>query len=542
MMPDRATIQTIFRHGETLHRGSRVTGFDGAEFHESSFAEVADRIRRLAAALVGLGVGTGDRVASLCWNHSAHLECYFAVPAIGAILNTLNTRLFPGQLRHIIEEMGDRVLVVDAVLVPVIEPMLTSTATVETIIVVGDFAGGSVAGRPTWSYRELIADAPPIAAWPALDEGAAAIACYTSGTTGNPKGIVYSHRSIFMHSLAALGVDGFAISERDRILLLPPMFHSNAWGLPYAAWFAGSALILPDRHLQPAMLRRMITACRPSFTAMVPTLLGDLLQADAVDPIDMSCFRVLVSGGSAVPVSLIEQVRNRWGLPVLQGWGMTETSPLCALSTPPPECPPEAESSFRAKSGRPVPGMLVRLRKGDVDIAWDGVSSGELQLSGPWVTREYHGQQSPGSFTDDGWLRTGDIGTIDPRGFVEITDRAKDVIKSGGEWISSVELEGLLLSHPAVAEVAVIAMPDARWDERPLAVIVPTGPEPVPPEALQSLLEDHVARFWIPEYWAYLQTLPRTGVGKIDKMALREARLNGTLTVIKRGIARRGDQ
>jgi len=369
-------------------------------------------------------------------------------------------------------------------------------------------------------------------AWPDLDENSAAVACYTSGTTGDPKGIVYSHRSIFLHTLATLGVDAFAVSQHDRILLLPSMFHANAWGLPYSAWFAGADLILPGPHLKADAIRRMIREFRPTFTAVVPTLINDLLEADRRDPVDMSSFRVLVSGGSAVSPALIRTVRERWNIPVLQGWGMTETSPMCCLSVPPRDVTAEDAPLWRAKSGRPVPGMEVRLvDDAGEPVAHDGAHVGNLQLRGPWVTGRYHRDASPDSFTADGWLRTGDVGTIDAHGYVQITDRSKDVIKSGGEWVSSVDLENQLAAHPAVLEVAVIGVPDPRWEERPLALVVVRDHEAVDPQVLQSFLRDRVARFWVPEYWAFVRTLPKTSVGKIDKKELRLLHAAGSFDV-----------
>ncbi len=369
--------------------------------------------------------------------------------------------------------------------------------------------------------------------WPELDETSAAVACYTSGTTGNPKGVVYSHKSIFVHSLGSMGVDTFAVSQRDRILLMPPMFHANAWGFPYSGWFAGAGFVMPGADLGPVEVRAMIEAERPTFTAMVPTLLNDLLRAHASHPLDMSSFRVIVSGGSAVAPALIDQVREAWGLPVMQGWGMTETSPMCALSAPPVDALPEEETGWRAKSGRPVPGVEVRIvDDAGARLPEDGETVGALELRGPWIARGYHDHPDPPPLSPDGWLRTGDVGTIDARGYVQITDRVKDVIKSGGEWISSVELENLLVRHPAVAEAAVIAVPDPRWEERPLAVIVPAGDAP-DPEALRRHLSVDVARFWLPDYWAVVSQLPRTSVGKTDKKALRALVAEGAIGITR---------
>jgi fatty-acyl-CoA synthase len=400
------------------------------------------------------------------------------------------------------------------------------------VIVIGDVDGTPVAGAHVHDYETLLATHGGRVEWPPLQERDAAVVCYTTGTTGAPKGVVYSHRTVYLHTLATLGVDTFAISQADRVLLLPSMFHANAWGLPYSAWLAGADLLLPGPDLKSASIRRMIEQERPTFTALVPTLINDLLQADRESPLDMSSFRVLVSGGSAVSPALIGTVRERWGVPVLQGWGMTETSPMCCLSVPPRGTPVTEEPAWRTKSGRPVPGMFVRLVGDDgAALPNDGHTVGELQLRGPWVTGGYHRNASPESITADGWLRTGDVGTIDPHGYVQITDRSKDVIKSGGEWVSSVDLENQISSHPAVFEAAVIGVPDPRWEERPLAVVVRRPGAPVTALELRAHLESRVARFWLPERWAFAEELPKTSVGKIDKRELRRRFGEGRIAV-----------
>jgi fatty-acyl-CoA synthase len=389
--------------------------------------------------------------------------------------------------------------------------------------------------RRTHGYEALLSTGAPRFPWPELDERDAAVVCYTSGTTGAPKGVVYSHRSVFLHTLATLGKDTFGICQSDRILLLPSMFHANAWGLPYSAWFAGADLLLPGPHLKSTDIRRAIAQERPTFTAMVPTLINDLLVADDAAPIDMGCFRVLVSGGSAVSPALIRKVRERWGVPVLQGWGMTETSPMCCLSIPPRTASVDEEAEWRAKSGRPVPGMEVRIvGADDAPLPEDGTTVGNLQLRGPWVTAGYHDNPSPETFSPDGWLRTGDVGTIDSRGYVQITDRTKDVIKSGGEWVSSVELENKLAGYPGVIEVGVIGIPDPRWEERPLVFLVcdPRQP-PVSPQAVRDHLAPSVARIAVPENFAFLPALPKTSVGKIDKVALRRLFADGKVEVVR---------
>ncbi|MCC5810895.1 MAG: AMP-binding protein, partial [Ectothiorhodospiraceae bacterium] len=420
MMDMPLSIQMIFEHGRRLHADARVASFDGEAFQVSCFADVAGRAEALAAGLTAMGVSRGDRVATYCWNRQEHLEAYLAVPCMGSVLHTLNIRLLPEQVARIMVHAGDTVLIADRTLIAQLAPVLNQVPTLKHIIIVGgvpdDLPGLQAA---IVGYEDVLALSADWRGWPQHEERDAAVVCYTTGTTGDPKGIVYSHRSVFLHTLATLGRDTFGIGQDDRILLLPSMFHANAWGLPYSAWFSGADLLLPREHLKSADLRRMIDLERPTITALVPTLMNDLLREDESEPLDLGCFRAIVSGGSAVSPGLIRRVRERWGVPMLQGWGMTETSPMCCLSIPPREATEEEQFEWRAKSGRPVPGMQVRIVDDEGSpLPEDGRRVGELQLRGPWVTGGYHGDESPESFTGDGWLRTGDVGTIDQRGYV----------------------------------------------------------------------------------------------------------------------------
>jgi fatty-acyl-CoA synthase len=531
MMHTPMTVQMIMQHGAQVFPLSRVGVFDGTEVHQTCYADIAANATRLASALATLGIRPGDRVGTFSWNNTAHMEAYLAIPSMGAIMHTVNIRLSPEHIAYVINHAEDRAIILDASLLELFEPVLPLLKTVELVILVGGDTEQVPGDLPCHSYEALLASAASEYDWPELDETTAAAVCYTSGTTGNPKGVVYSHRTTFVHSMASRASDTFGISEHDRILLLPPMFHANSWGLPYSGWFSGSDFIMPGPHLQPDGIINMVRAERPTITAMVPTILGDLLRATDEQGLDMSSFRMLVCGGSAVAPAMIDAAREKWGVPVLQGWGMTETSPLCALSHPPRDPGPEGETPWRAKSGRPVSGVQVRVVDDSGNtVPHDGESVGELQLRGPWITGTYHNDESPDSFTEDGWLRTGDVGHIDERYYVQLTDRTKDVIKSGGEWISSVDLESALLAHPGVKEVAVIATDDERWQERPLAIVVRSD-DTLTGAELRHHLTGKVAKFWIPEYWVFADDIAKTSVGKMDKKRLRAANEGGELAV-----------
>jgi fatty-acyl-CoA synthase len=529
MMHMPMTVRMIMEHGANVFPESCVSTFDGTDFHTRTYADIAHNAAKLASVLQSLGVTHGDVVGTFSWNNTAHMEAYLAIPSMGAVMHTVNLRLSPEHVAYVINHAKDKVLLLDGSLAEVFAPVVPLLETVETLLVTGDMP--DYEGIDCQSYEALVEAAEPLTDWPEIDETSAAAVCYTSGTTGNPKGVVYSHRTTFVHSMASRAADTFGICERDRILLLPPMFHANAWGLPYSGWFSGSDFTLPGPHLQVEPILAMVASQRPTITATVPTILSDLLRYDS-DELDMRSFRMLVCGGSAVAPSLIDAAREKWGVPVLQGWGMTETSPLCALSHPPRDALGADETRWRAKSGRPVTGVQVRVVDDQgVVLPHDGASVGELQLRGPWITGGYHLNDAPDSFSDDGWLRTGDVGHIDERHFVQLTDRTKDVIKSGGEWISSVDLENVLLAHPDVHEVAVIATADERWQERPLAVIA--AQNAVTPAQLREFLAGKVAKFWIPEYWSFLPEIPKTSVGKMDKRALRDRNEAGQLSVDK---------
>ena len=533
MQDFQLSITSIFRHGRSVYGDSEVVTFEGESSRRASFAEVGERTDRLAAALQRLGVVEGDRVGTFAWNTQEHLEAYFAVPCMGAVLHTLNIRLFPEQLTYVVNHAEDKVVIVDATLVPLLAKVAKDLKTVEHFVVTGPGGVGeaSALGNSVLSYEELLGAESEGFDWPEVDERSAAAMCYTSGTTGNPKGVVYSHRSTFLHSLAECSGASFGLSESDRILPIVPMFHANAWGLPYAGWMTGADFIMPGRFLQGEPLCRLIEAERPTISGAVPTVWADILRHADANKVDFSSVRLVPCGGSAVPRHLMEAFQDRHGVRIIQAWGMTETSPLGAVAHPPRGTPPEEEMEWRVKTGRVIAGVELRIVADDGKVLpWDGEAVGEIQVRGPWITASYYKDDDPEKF-DDGWLRTGDVGSVDAKGFVQITDRAKDVIKSGGEWISSVELEGELMAHPDVVEAAVVGVPDERWDERPLACVVLKDGAGAGIDDLKGFLAARVAKWWLPERWAFIEEVPKTSVGKFDKKVLRARYAEGELDV-----------
>jgi fatty-acyl-CoA synthase len=527
------TITHIFRHGRSVFGESEVVTFEGESCRRASFAQVAERADRLASALRRLGIREGDRVGTFAWNTQEHLEAYMAVPSMGAVLHTLNLRLFPEQLTYITNHAEDRIVLVDATLIPLLARVAAELKTVEQFVIMGE-GDASPLGSNVLSYEELLAaESGEGYPYPDIDERSAAAMCYTSGTTGNPKGVVYSHRSTVLHSMAAGSGTTFGLTERDRILPIVPMFHANAWGLPYAGWMAGSDFVMPGRFLQGEPLCKLIMAEKPTVSGAVPTVWNDILAyADKnKDTVDLTSLRLVPCGGSAVPRSLMEAFEHRHDVKIIQAWGMTETSPIAAVAMPPKQTSPEDEMNWRSKTGRVVAGVELRITADDGSVLpWDGEAVGEIEVRGPWITASYYKDDDPEKF-HDGWLRTGDVGTVEPNGFVQITDRAKDVIKSGGEWISSVELEGELMAHPSVKEAAVVGVPDERWDERPLACVVLKEGESSSVEDLKGFLADRVAKWWLPERWTFIDEVPKTSVGKFDKKVLRAKYADGELDV-----------
>jgi fatty-acyl-CoA synthase len=491
----------------------------------SSWAEVRARANKLANALRRLGVGPGDRVATLGWNHARHLEAYFAVPSIGAVLHTLNPRLHPADLAYIVNHAGDQVLLVDEVLLPVLDRFRHEVNPRHVVV----WADGRTVPAGMLHHEDLIADELAQLDAPTLAEGQAAGLCYSSGTTGRPKGVLYSHRALVLHSLASALPNALAVGMSDAILPVVPMFHVNAWGLPYTAALAGAKLVFPGPHLDPASLLELMTAERVTIAAGVPTvwlaLLDELDRAPGAR--DLSALRALVVGGAAAPQAMIEAYERRHKVPVVHAWGMTEMTPVGTVSRlkPSVEALPEPERRrLQATQGLPLPFVDVRAMGDAGPVPWDGRSMGELHVRGPWIARSYFENPAEADkFTMDGWFRTGDVVTIEPEGYVRITDRSKDLIKSGGEWISSVELENALMGHPAVREAAVVAVPHPRWGERPVAVVVLREGASASEADLLAYLEPRFARFWLPDAFQFVAQIPRTATGKFLKTAIRES-------------------
>ena len=523
-------ISSIIRHGEWVYSNKKVMTVTPEGVEEATFFEVSKNAERLATALTKLGVKQGDRVATFMWNNQAHMEAYIAVPCMGAVLHTLNIRLFPEQLAYIINHAEDQVIIVDNSLVPMLAKVRDQIPTVKHIIVHGPDSSGLLGD--VLDYDALLKAEEPGFVWPELDERSAAIMCYTSGTTGNPKGVVYSHRSTWLHSMASTTANSIGLCEADRCLLIVPMFHVNAWGAAFTAFFAGTELIMPQMFLQGEPIINMIRDLKATIALGVPTIWNDVLRVAENNPAaDFSTLRGVLAGGAAVPRFMIEDFKNKYNVSVIQGWGMTETSPLAAVSIPPFGTPAEEEIDYQVKAGRIVAGVEMRITGEDGSVLpRDGKTIGEFEIRGPWITGSYFGVDDPEKF-HDGWLKTGDIGTLDPIGFMVISDRSKDVIKSGGEWISSVELEGTVMAHPGVFEACVIAVPDERWDERPLCCVVLNPDSTTTVEELRDYLTQHVAKWWVPERWTIIESIPKTSVGKFDKKVLRAQYGNGELNV-----------
>jgi fatty-acyl-CoA synthase len=546
MMSGPLLISRLLDYGTHEHGASEVVTWTADGPRRSSYADVGKDCARLAHALRSLGIDGDQRVGTFMWNNEEHFEAYMAVQSMGAVLHAINIRLFPEQMVYVVNHAEDQVVIVDNTLAGPFAKLAEHLPTVREIIVngpVSDEVREALTGggkRGVHDYRELLDAQPDTFEWPRLDENAPAAMCYTSGTTGNPKGVVYSHRSNFLHSLMVALPCGLEMKQGDRVLAVVPLFHANAWGLPYAGLLTGANMIMPDRFLQAEPLARMIMDERVTGAGAVPTIFTDLLRyLDEHPEIDTSTVRSVIIGGSACPPSLMRAYQDRHNIKVLHAWGMTEMSPLGTVAVPPIEATGEEAWAYRETQGRLAPLVEGRLVGPDGSLMpWDGESVGELEVRGPWITGSYYvrGPEDEAENAvkfDDGWLRTGDVGSLTHDGFLRLTDRAKDVIKSGGEWISSVDLENQLMGHPKVAEASVVGVPDEKWGERPLATIVVADGQSLDVEELRAYLLERVAKWQVPERWAFIDEVPKTSVGKFDKKVLRKQYAEGALDVVQ---------
>jgi len=520
------TVQHMLWRVERLFNRKEIVSKREDRLHRYTYTDLGRRTHQLANVLTRLGVKQGDRVATLAWNNYRHLELYYAIPCMGAVLHTLNLRLFPDQLEFTISDAGDSVLFVDKTLIPVLNQVAGRIPSVRSIVVMND--GGALPEHnlgELLDYETLMSAEKQDFSWPKLDEWSAAAMCYTSGTTGNPKGVVYSQRSQYLHAMAVLQVDNLALSEREVVLPVVPMFHANSWGLPYAAGLAGCTLIFPDRFMGDGqVILDLAESEGVTVLAGVPTIWINLLGTLQKTGRRLPKVHMVISGGSAIPRSLMEGM-GEVGLSMRHAWGMTETSPIGSMGVVRSWIPEDQTLDIRLKQGVPAPGVEIRiadLATGE-ELPWDGVAFGEIQCRGPWIASGYHNDADPGKITEDGWFRTGDVATMSPDGYITIVDRTKDVIKSGGEWISTVELEGALMAHPKVLEAAVIGLYHSKWQERPVAYVV-TKPEfkgQVTAAEIQGFLADRVAKWWLPDDIRFIDEMPKTSTMKFDKKALR---------------------
>lgn len=529
MQPTQLTVNYLFDRAEKYHRNKHIVTATATGREKITYGEWADRTRRLASVLDVLEISASGRVATFAWNTQRHLELYFAAPCSGRILHTLNIRLFPEQVTYIVNHAEDEVIFIDTSIFPLIQPLLSTFTTVKHLVFMYDGKGevpDSIPGFQVHEYESLLSKAEP-AVWPTnIDENQAASMCYTSGTTGNPKGVVYSHRSTYLHTMGAMVADSVGVCESDILLPVVPMFHANSWGLAHAGVATGADLIMPGPDLSGPSIANLIVEEKVTVAAGVPTIWMAVLPE--LKGRDTSSLRSIPCGGSAVPKALSEAYREQTGLPILQAWGMTETSPIaavCTMSKADRELPQEQQADLRTTVGLIAFGVEMRVVEPGTTtgLPWDGQSSGELQCAGPWIAADYYNDpRSRESFTDDGWLRTGDVAVVDEKGRIRLVDRTKDLIKSGGEWISSVDVENELMSHPKIAEAAVIGVFHPKWSERPLAcVVVKPGEELTKKEVIAHLVP-RLAKWQLPDDVVFIGEVPKTSVGKFSKKTLRE--------------------
>ncbi|NHN56801.1 long-chain fatty acid--CoA ligase [Calidifontibacter sp. DB0510] len=542
-------ISTLLKYGTTVHGRSEVRTWTGNGARVTTYAEVGKQAAQLANALRQLGIDGDQRVATFMWNNAEHLTAYLAVPSMGAVLHALNIRLFGEQLAYTANHGGSEIVIVDNTLAEPFSKLLGHLPKIRHVIVSGEISDevrDALAApehvEKVHDYAELLAGQPDTFDWPEdIDENDASSLCYTSGTTGNPKGVAYSHRSNYIHALSTGLTLGF--TAHDRLLIVVPLFHANAWGFPYIAMLSGASLVMPDRYLQAEPLAAMIQSEKVTGGAGVPTIWNDLLRYIDSNEVDTSSVRRMMVGGSAAPMSMLKAYQDKHNIEIISGWGMTETSPVGSLAIPPSYAEPGTEEywRYRVAAGRLLPGFEGRLIGPDgSEQPKDGESVGELEVRGAWITASYLNTESDSEadvadraskFAEGGWFRTGDVGAVTADGFLYLTDRSKDVIKSGGEWISSVELENELMAHEDVVEASVVGIPDDKWGERPLANVVVREGATLTPEELRTFLADKIARWQLPDKWAFIDEVPKTSVGKFDKKVLRQRYADGELEV-----------
>lgn len=527
MMDYPLTLQHAYNRAVSLFSRKEIVTRTDDGTHRYTYSEWGKRTAQLANALSNAGVAQGERIATFGWNTYRHLELYFAIPCIGAVLHTLNIRLFAEQLIFVANNAEDKIIFVDGDLVPALEKVADQLPTVKQYVIMGESPYTPTKLQPFVDYEEFIAGQPETYDWPTLDENAAAAMCYTSGTTGNPKGVVYSHRSIFLHSMGVGQANAVGLSEEDVTFPIVPMFHANAWGLPHASIMMGAKIVLPGRFMDPLKIAELMQDERVTIAAGVPTIWIGLVNVLDRESFDLSSVRMILCGGSAVPEGLIRALQEK-NLTIVQAWGMTETSPLASVSklrAYQKDWPYDEQIRIRGKQGTVVP--CVELRVVDIDsgqeVPWDNKTFGEIQVRGPWIARAYYRDDTSSQKFSGGWLRTGDVAVVDEDGIIQIVDRTKDVVKSGGEWISSVELEGLIMGHPKVLEACVIGIPHPRWSERPVAFVVekPDQVGKVTKEEIIEYLTPRVAKWWLPDDVVFIEAVPKTSVGKFDKKVLR---------------------
>ncbi|MGI9092914.1 MAG: long-chain fatty acid--CoA ligase [Mycobacteriales bacterium] len=525
MQDYQLTLPPVFARAERMYGDKELVTATADGVLRQSYADWAAETRRLGGALDTLGISAEGRVGTFAWNTARHVALYWAIPCTGRVLHTLNIRLFAEQLTYIVNHADDEVIFVDRSLLPVFTKLLPTFEKVRHVVVMDDGADAVVPDDPRMiDYRELVDGAEPVD-FGVDDENRAAAMCYTSGTTGNPKGVVYSQRSLYLHGLSAMMSTGLGIRETDRVLPVVPLFHANAWGLAQTPIFTGADLVLPGPGMAPEAIAALISSERVTFTAGVPTIWMGMLPL--LDSYDFSSLRRIVGGGSAVPKALSEAYREKLGIPIVHAWGMTETSPLASVSlqrSSDAALSAVDQADQRARQGFCPVGVECRIVVPDTgeELPWDDTATGELQVRGPWIASGYYDDdRSAESFTSDGWLRTGDVAAVDTHGSIRLVDRTKDLVKSGGEWISSVELENRLMAHPAVAEAAVIGVPHPRWQERPIACVVLEDGATAGKDELIDHLRPHVAKWWLPDDVVFIDEVPKTSVGKFSKKDLR---------------------